>query len=120
MVTRRNAQLWITSTQGTARSVWWNEKVDAGRVAVDRGVDRGLAFLEYSAAPDADPASPATWWATHPALGHTIDEATFAADFASMSLAEFRRSHLNQRLDDLTDAGWQVVPRDVWQRAGSW
>lgn len=117
MVTRRNAQLWITSTMGTARSVWWNSKVDAGRQAVERGVDVGLAFLEYSAAPDADPGDPATWWATHPALGYTIDEDTFRADFASMELAEFRRSHLNQRTDDLLDVGWNVIDRDLWAAA---
>ena len=120
LITKVNGQLWITSTQGTARSVWWNAKVDAGRLAVESGTDKGLAFLEYSAPPDADPASPATWWATHPALGYTITEETFAADFKAMTLKEFRRSHLNQRADDLADAGWNVIPRNIWQQAANW
>jgi hypothetical protein len=51
-----------------------------------------------------------------PALGFTITEETVAKDLASMSLAQFKRSHLNLWPDE-SDEGWSVIPRDVWQAA---
>lgn len=117
MVTKPNAQMWTVSTAGTAKSVWWRGKVDSGRAAVDAGSQSGLCFFEWSAPADADPADPATWAAAHPAFGHTITEDVFAADFAAMSIGEFRRSHLNQWSDELGDFGWKVIDRDIWKAA---
>ena len=117
MVTKNNAQVWLVSTAGTSRSTWWRGKVDAGREAVGSQLRNGLAFFEWSAPGDADPADEATWLAAHPALGSTISLEVFAADFAAMELREFRRSHLNQWPDDLGDAGWKVVDHDTWKAA---
>ena len=118
MLTKPNAQLWRFSTAGTAKSVYWRARVDAGRTATELGVSEGAAFLEWAADPDADPTDPATWWATMPALGFTITEATVAKDLASMSsLAQFRRSHLNLWPDEADDEGWGVISREAWQAA---
>jgi phage terminase large subunit-like protein len=117
MSTKRNGQLWLLSTAGTKRSVWWREKVELGRAAVDAGETSGIAYFEWSAAPDADPEDSATWRSCMPALGHTVSEATIAADFAAMSITEFRRAYLNQWVDDLDDAGWNVIGREAWEAA---
>jgi phage terminase large subunit-like protein len=117
MVTKANAQIWSVSTAGTARSGWWRSKVDTARAAAEAGVVDGLCFFEWSAPGEADAADRATWWAAHPALGATITEDVFAADFAAMPLAEFRRSHLNQWAGELADAGWNVIDRALWEGA---
>ena len=62
------------------------------------GLDTGLAYFEWSAADDCDVTDPQEWWGFHPALGHTIEQATIQADFASMPLSEFRRGYCNQWL----------------------
>lgn len=113
LATRRNGQLWALSTAGTERSVFWRQKVDAGRTAASTGLD-GLAFFEWSADPEADPGDPAVWRACMPALGLTIDEATVTADLAAMDPGEFKRAYLNLWPDE-ADAGWAVIPRDVWK-----
>lgn len=117
MVTRANGQMWCVSTAGTSKSVWWRGKVDTGRNACASQLADGLAFFEWSAPADADPADVETWRAAHPALDATISVDVFAADFAAMQLREFRRSHLNQWPDDLDDAGWAVIDRASWQAA---
>jgi phage terminase large subunit-like protein len=114
MATRANAQLWMLSTAGTERSVFWRSKVDAGRTAAEVGVTDGLAYFEWSAADDVDVTDPATWPEFMPALGHTVEESTIAADLRTMQLAEWRRAYANQWPDE-ADQGWAVIPRDVWE-----
>jgi phage terminase large subunit-like protein len=121
MVTRRNAQLWAVSTAGTARSVWWRGRVDAGRAAVETGVSAGFAHFEWAAPPDADPADPETWQRCMPAMGATVDEETVAADFEAMKSKpdEFRRAYLNQWSDELDSGGWRLIDRGAWE-ASAW
>ena len=57
LVTRRAGQLWIASTAGAARSLWWRDKVQTGREAVESGRTEGLAYFEWSA-PSPAPISP--------------------------------------------------------------
>lgn len=114
MQTKANAQLWAVSTPGTARSLWWREKCTAGREAVEAGASSGVAYFEWSAEPGAPLHEPATWRACHPALGHTVDEATLAADIAAMRPSEARRAYLGQWLDEADDSGWALVDRDTW------
>jgi phage terminase large subunit-like protein len=116
MATRPNAQLWLASTAGTDRSMWWRQKVDGGRATVDAGVTEGSAFFEWAAHPDADIGDPATWWSCMPALGHTVEEATIAADLRAMHPAEFRRAYGNQWPDEAAE-GWAVISRDAWMAA---
>jgi hypothetical protein len=96
MVTRRDAQLWIVSTAGTEESTFLRERVDDGRARVEAGETSGVAFFEWSAPDDLDADDPATWRLAMPALGITIDEATIAADRATMDEAEFARAYLNR------------------------
>lgn len=99
------AQLWIISTVGPAgESEWFHSWMDAGRAAVEQGTceqDR-IAYFEWSAPEDADPFDPAVWWASMPALGHTIDEETVRLELAEAmkmpdGLASFQRQGLNIR-----------------------
>lgn len=116
MATRPNAQIWMLSTAGTDKSLWWRSKVEGGRTAVQAGMDRGMAYFEWSASEDTDVFDPATWPSFMPALGHTIDEDTVAADLAVMSPREWRRAYANQWPDE-SDEGWAVIDRDVWGAA---
>lgn len=97
MVTRANAQLFTVSTAGSeSRSPFLWSKVETGRAAVEAGVTKGVAYLEYGAAEDADSADPVTWEKAIPALGTTIDMETVRGDFFGMPRREFERSMLNR------------------------
>lgn len=113
MITRPQPQLWIPSTAGTEKSVYLRGKVDAGRDRVKAGITHSVAYFEWSAPEDADPADLATWYACMPALGHTVRETAIRADFESMKLREFRRAYLNQWPDAAPDE-WLVIPREAW------
>jgi hypothetical protein len=113
MVTRANAQLFTVSTAGTeTRSPFLWEKVQAGRQAVEAGVTRDIGYLEWSADPEADPGSPATWRATIPAMGTTISEETIRGDFHGMPRHEFERSFLNRWT---TAMGDPIVSIEHWE-----
>jgi phage terminase large subunit-like protein len=70
----------------------------------------GIAYFEWSAAPDADPDDPATWWSCMPALGHTITEETIRHARMTMTDGEFRRAMLNQQMAD--EEHW--ISRELW------
>jgi phage terminase large subunit-like protein len=116
MVTRRNAQTWMVSTAGNAKSVWWRSKIDAARQVAADGVTSGSAFFEWAAEPGDDINDPEVWRRCMPGLGFLAEEATIAADIKSMSLAEARRAYLNLWPDELGE-GWSVIPKDVWEQA---
>jgi len=113
MVTRQSAQMYVVSTAGTeTRSPFLWSKVQAGRQAVEAGVTDGLAYLEWSAPEDADPAAVETWRQAIPALGVTIDEATIRGDFQGMPRHEFQRSMLNMWTSAMGEA---VISIEVWE-----
>lgn len=99
MITRPQPQFWVVSTAGTPNSTYLRAKVNAGRLHVEQDRRSGVAYFEWSAPDDADPADPAVWRGCMPALGYTITEDAIAADFASMKLVEFQRAYLNQWAD---------------------
>lgn len=113
MITRPAAQRLRCSTAGTADSVVWNELVSRGRAAAESDAGVGVAYFEWSAAADADPADPATWWGCMPALGVTVSEDAIRAEFATMAVDEFRRAYLN--VPSVVDA--RVIPASVWALA---
>jgi Phage Terminase len=113
MITRDQPQLWIVSTAGNRKSAYLRGKVEAGRSAVEMGVDRGIAYFEWSARPDEDPGSIETWRRCMPALGHTIKWNAIQADFQTMELDEFRRAYLNQWQEDASD-DWDVISKATW------
>ena len=113
MATKADAQLLVVSTMGTEASVYLNRKIEAGRQAIADGAERGIAYFEWSADPDADIDDPETWWSCMPALGHTITESTVAHARQTMSEGDFRRAMLNQR----TISDERVIPVEVWDAA---
>jgi phage terminase large subunit-like protein len=113
MITRPQPQLWVVSTAGTRRSGYLRGKVERGRARVAAGRPGRVAYFEWAAPLDSDPADPATWRACMPALGHTITEATIADEFDRLELAEFCRAYLNWWPSDVPD-DWQVIAREVW------
>jgi phage terminase large subunit-like protein len=115
MSTRPNGQIWMLSTAGTDRSVFWRSKVDAGRTVAKLGLTEGVAYFEWSAAPGTDVTDPATWPTFMPALGETVAERTIAADLGAMDTAEWRRAYGNEWADEF--GGWAAIPRDVWAAA---
>lgn len=116
MATRPNAQLWVVSTAGTEASLYLNGKIKSGRKMVEDGVTSGVAYLEWSADPDADPADPATWRSCMPALDLTVTEETIRADYTAMAadddLPGFCRAYLNITQDRV--AGPTVIPLAQW------
>jgi phage terminase large subunit-like protein len=116
LVTRRAGQLWIVSTAGAAKSLWWRDKVQTGREAVESGRTEGLAYFEWSAEPGADLTDPAVLRAFHPAIDRTIAIDTILSDIAAMSPAEASRAYGNVQPDEL-GGGWDVFSEADWQRA---
>lgn len=125
MITRASPQIWVYSTAGDAQSYYWWRKVLAGRKSGDTG--DAVAYFEWSAADDADPADPLTWASCNPALGHTISMDALRAEWSKAQrkgvdgVDMFRRAHLNQWpevpvLDDQPGL-WLVIPADEWAAA---
>jgi hypothetical protein len=123
MATRRNAQLWVISTAGDARSKYLYRKVIAGRAASEADEHGSVCYVEYSAPEDADPGDPATWRTCMPALGITIDEEFIRGEWERAQrkgpegIDTFRRAYLNQWpdvpvLDD--DGPNKSFPADRW------
>lgn len=112
MVTRPQPQLWVVSTAGTKDdSPYLWDKVEIGRRMADEGRTDSLAYFEWSAHPDDDPADPETWWSCMPALGHTQSEDAIRGDFEGMPLGEFQRAYLNQWTSQVSEP---VIPIAVW------
>jgi phage terminase large subunit-like protein len=117
LVTKRAGQLWIASTAGTARSLWWADKVAIGREAVTSGRTSGFCYFEWSADPGADLTDPATLRSFHPAVDLTIDIETLVSDISAMpSPAEAARAFGNVQPNEL-GGGWDVFDEADWARA---
>lgn len=116
MITRRQAQLWIVSTAGTATSTYLRGKVDDGRNVVEADPGHGVCYVEYSADEDADPGDPRVWRTCMPALGHTIPEEAIRAEWEKHvregKVAEFRRAYLNQWTEQVLES---VIPIRLWR-----
>lgn len=116
-ITRGSAQFWLVSTMGTSRHDYFNDKIATGRQAVEQGRGDGVAYFEWSADPDDDPADPDTWWRCMPALGVTVPIEAIAADYASTELDEFKRAYLNIMHDTTRRGLWQVITEAGWGAA---
>ena len=113
MMTRPSPQLWCVSTAGTPdASPYLLERVESGRQAVEAGITTGLAYFEWSAEDDADPADPETWRSCMPALNHTVTEDVVRAAQLSMPRSEFARAYLNRWVASMGDP---VIDIDLWE-----
>lgn len=104
-------QLWLVSSAGHGRSDVLARARDRGRAATD-DTDPDLAFFEWAATRDADPADPAVWAATNPSLGTPI----LGADFLrmqqrSMNPEEFGREHLGWWTSEVATP---FLPHGAW------
>jgi hypothetical protein len=121
--TRTSPQLWVYSTAGDAKSYYLWRKVLAGRNAVTAGEHGRVAYFEWSADDDDDPADPVTWRRAMPALGFTVREEFVRGEWERAQrkgpegVAMFRRAYLNQ---------WPEIPiladgmHDAVFAAGVW
>ena len=114
MATRRDAQMLVCSTAGTAASTVYNRMVRQGRQAVVDGADEGIAYFEWSAPDGWDPDDEASWWTFMPALGHTITPEVVRQARRAMeeTPGEFVRAFGNRPQVD----GSEVIPEAVWRR----
>jgi phage terminase large subunit-like protein len=117
MAAREAGQLWLTSTAGTARSLYWRAKVDAGRTAATLGLTEGTCFVEWAAPADVDLTDESLWPTYMPALGRTISVETVRADMASMPLAEWARAYANCWPDEIDVEGWRLFDEDTYRRS---
>lgn len=114
MTTVLDAQILITSTMGTDKSLYLNRKIDAGRDMVLSGRDDSeIAYFEWSADMNADIDDPAVWQGCMPAWGWTVHERSIRHARSTMKEGEFRRAYLNQR----TSADERVIAVDLWNAA---
>lgn len=112
MITRPDPQLWVVSTAGAlGKSPYLWGKVQTGRELAQAGLAESVAYFEWSADDDADPADPETWYSAMPALGRTVELSAVEADFRSMEIAEFRRAYLNQWTRSMGDP---AIPLKEW------
>lgn len=116
MITREQAQLWLTSTAGTRQSLYLRSKVLRGRALVEANdPDSRVAYFEFAAQPGSDPLDPMTWWQCMPALGYTIGEDAIRHELETIEggLPEFSRAYLNMWPEDLEGDDW-VLPKASW------
>lgn len=127
MVTRDQPQLWVESTakrqpKGSPKNPqfagYLRSRIAAGRARCEAGVTADTAYFEWSAAPDADPQDPRTWWSALPAMGWTVTEEAMRAQFARMDLADFAAEFLGWWPSDAA-LRWQVIAEPQWRRLAS-
>jgi hypothetical protein len=108
--TRVGAQTVITSTAGTADSVWFRGYVDKGRAG-----EEGIAYFEWAIPDDVDPSDLTSVALHHPAIGHTIQMKALESAKIQMTPGEFARAYGNR----WTHSREQFIPLDAYARAES-
>jgi hypothetical protein len=112
MITRPDAQLLVCSTAGTQASTVYNRKVEIGKASVLSDPGHGVAYFEWSAPADWDPADESSWWKFMPALGHTIGPEAIRAEREAMPPAEFKRAYGNVPTAGVAS----IIPMEVWSQ----
>lgn len=121
--TRTSPQLWIYSTAGDRKSYYLWRKILAGRAACASGDHGRVAYFEWSAPDDADPADPATWRMAMPALGFTVSEGFVRGEWERAmrkgpeGIAMFRRAYLNQwpEIPVLEESTEKIWAPGIWE-----
>ncbi len=119
MMTRPWRQLWVLSMiPGLSRAqpgTWpyLRHKRQVGRARVDAGVNRGMAFFDFSAPDGLDPGDPQTWWLAIPGLGRTVTEKVVGEDFEATDLVDFCAEYLGWE-PKVSAAQWTLVRRPTW------
>jgi hypothetical protein len=139
MITVADAQLLVCSTAGTDASMVLNRKVKTGRAAAESDAGLGVAYFEWSAPDDWEPADEASYVTFMPALcpdppcrcagpgeawHHSIESLdAIRAEREAMVPAEFRRAYGNRKTsygdDGIITAGqWAKLHDPGSKRAG--
>lgn len=92
MSARPNPQAWLLGTPPTPHDD--GEVFERLRALGIDGREQRIAYLEWSAPPDAAIDDPDTWAAANPAYGSRIDHEAIATELASMSPSQFRLERL--------------------------
>lgn len=123
MLTRPWRQLWITSMiPGLSRAApgTWKylaDKRSTGRSMVEAGVRSGVAFFDFTAATDADPDDPETWFTCMPGLGRTVSLRAVQEDHDTMckeNPVDFQAEYLGWEPKE-TVPKWGLIPRTAWE-----
>jgi len=92
MSARPNPQAWLLGTPPTENDD--AEIFERLRAIGLQGKEQRIAYLEWSADPDAPIDEPETWASANPAYGKRIDHEAIATELASMSEDQFRLERL--------------------------
>ncbi len=92
MSARPNPQAWLLGTPPTENDD--AEIFERLRAIGLEGKEQRIAYLEWSADPDAPIEEPETWASANPAYGKRIDYEAIATELASMSEEQFRLERL--------------------------
>lgn len=104
-------QLWITSTEGTAESTFFNKRLDDCRAG---DIERRTCWFDFGLPDDADPENLSHVMQWHPAAGLLWDRAQLA-DFRAKfkgNAAGWARAFANRRDMGITD---RVIAADLWE-----
>lgn len=104
-------QLWITSTEGTAESTFFNSRLDACRTGE---ASRRTCWFDFGIPDDADPEDLDVIMAYHPAAGLLWNKsqlADFRAQFGQ-NVSGWARAFGNRRDTGIAD---RFIPADLWE-----
>lgn len=105
---RPGAQTWYLGSAPDETSSVFHRIRKNGR----DGSDPRLAYLEFSADPDADLDDHAAWAQANPAYGDRVTQEAIASERGSMSPEMFARERLSIS-PDLSD-GFRLIPAEKW------
>ena len=112
LTTAPNPQLLYFGTAPLPESDYWRGLRSRGQGSPEK---RGrLAYMEWSAPPDAELSDRGAWAQANPSLGHNITESYVADEFLALPAAEFGRERLG-----IVPAGESAsaIPAGVWESA---
>ncbi len=118
-MTRLWRQMWVTSMiPGLSRALpdawpYLREKRALGRQRVEAGINRGVAFFDFSAPDGLDPADPETWYSCMPGLGRTVPEQAVRDDFEAMDLIDFCAEYLGWE-PKVSRPQWSLFKETTW------
>ncbi|CAB4176047.1 HNHc domain containing protein [uncultured Caudovirales phage] len=121
MRARKSPLLSMWSTAGTESSeslINWREQ---GLRAIETNATSSLFFAEWSAPSSLDAMTPEAWAYSNPALGHTLELATLAAESENPDRASFLRSNntwVSALKSWLPPGRWAALETDTMPEGG--
>lgn len=116
MITRPTAQQWLWSTMGDDSSLYLNEKVRLGRLAVEEDSGRGTFYIECAAPEGSRLDDREVWPRFHPAVGYTQTVEALMEEALGMDEDEARRAFFNWRKSGRSSI--QKIPQSSWDAGG--